>query len=75
MASQVFRSLDVAPLSKEELRTLCSLGGLHWCFLNESIGVTITELVELLKAIESKVDVHARQIGDVEREHARDASN
>jgi chromosome segregation ATPase len=55
----------VPELSKENLVALCSLEGLHGCFLSESVGATI---VQILNSLAPRLDLHSRMITDRDRD-------
>jgi hypothetical protein len=61
-ASHIFRTLKVSELSKEHLIYLCSLKDLHWCFLNDSVGVTIMELPTRLNSVGSRLELQSNRI-------------
>jgi hypothetical protein len=65
-ASQIFRTLKVSELSKEHLICLCSLKDLHWCFLSESVGLTIVELVTHLRSVGPRLELQSKLIADAE---------
>jgi len=59
-SSQIFRTLKINELTKSNLESLYLFPNFQWCFMNESVGHTMIELIEFQSSFETKLLIQSK---------------
>jgi hypothetical protein len=64
-ASRIFRTCDMTRLTRENLADLAAVPGFQWGFVNQSVGMTVSALMEAASRCEAKLAIHEKAVSEL----------